>query len=80
MSGTEVDLKDMITKLAADFGPDPLPAEEVRELLNQTMSAFMGMYEETSREYFADAVARADKDGDGMVSGEDLKQVLLAVL
>ncbi|MEE1823617.1 hypothetical protein PUR61_15655 [Streptomyces sp. BE20] len=37
-----------------------------------------GSYAQTARDYFEGVAARADKDGDGMVTTQELTQAVLA--
>ncbi|MGV9267602.1 EF-hand domain-containing protein [Kitasatospora sp. NPDC003701] len=78
MADAEKEEKAAIVQAFVDQIAGPMTVQEAEDVM-QAISAQLGSYGQLAKETFKGIGARADKDGDGMVTAEELKQALLAL-
>ncbi|MER5865929.1 EF-hand domain-containing protein [Kitasatospora sp. NPDC002040] len=78
MADLEQEFKESVAQHLADQITGPMTVQEAEDMM-QAISAQLGSYGQLAKETFKGIGARADKDGDGTVTAEELRQALLAL-
>ncbi|MEV8327179.1 hypothetical protein [Kitasatospora sp. NPDC056731] len=78
MADLEQETKAAFAQNVANLMTDPLTVEDARDLL-VGIAKQAGHYKQAALEALKGVAERADTDGDGMVSAEELKQAILSM-
>ncbi|MFD5420928.1 hypothetical protein ACFWJT_23235 [Streptomyces sp. NPDC127069] len=78
MAEKEQEFKEAVAQHMADMWLDSTTVQEAEAVLLGIASQ-LGSYEQDARQYFTGLAERADTDGDGLVSAEEIKKAFMAL-